>query len=403
MVGMTKNRKALYVFVFTIATILGLLIFNVYPTILNTYTSITNRNKFRPYPDCEVTLNNILVPFCWPGFEIPKGTGGRFVVIEPLLENYSKILGGIFTVQGLVNFGLVMLCVVPLVVAWRADRRLDKQLERRFTSGVVWLLGGSIAILCFLVFGWSAWRSLFASGDFMAVFLRTIMFVILRVPLTFGLGLLMALIITSPGLPMRNFWRLVLFVPWAASSVAILTSLIWQFFFREQGTINQLLNLLFGIEGPVWLNNPITAFGIILLVDIWYSYPFFMIAILGAMASIPNDSYEAADIDGASYWQQLRSITLPLIRPAILPALVLTSITAFQMFGTVWAITQGGPTAGAGKPGATELVMIYGWKQIFQLQNYGTATAFATIIFLILFVATIWSLRVSQLTRGAYE
>jgi arabinogalactan oligomer/maltooligosaccharide transport system permease protein len=403
MVGMSKNRKAFYVFIFTIATILGLLIFNVYPTILNTYTSITNRNKFRPYPDCTVILNKVLVPFCWPGFEIPKGTGGKFVIIDPLRENYSKILGDVFTIPGLVNFGLVLLCIVPMIIAWRADRRLDKQLERRFSSGVVWLLGGSIALLCFLVFGWSAWRALLNSGDFMAVFLRTILFVILRVPLTFGLGLLMALIVTSPGLPLRNFWRLVLFIPWAASSVAILTSLIWQFFFREQGTINQLLNLLFGIDGPVWLNNPLTAFGIILLVDIWYSYPFFMIAILGAMAAIPNDAYEAADIDGANYWQQLKSITLPLIRPAILPALVLTSITAFQMFGTVWAITQGGPTAGAGKPGATELVMIYGWKQIFQLQNYGAATAFATIIFIILFIATIWSLRVSRLTRGAYE
>jgi arabinogalactan oligomer/maltooligosaccharide transport system permease protein len=403
MVGMSKNRKALYVFLFTFATVLGLLIFNIYPTILNTYTSITNRNKFRPYPDCEVTLNNILVPFCWPGFEIPRGTGGKFVIIEPLIDNYSKILGDVFTVDGLVNFGLVLLCFVPMVVAWRLDRRYNQQLERRFSSGIVWLVGGSIAILCFLVFGFSAWRFLLNSGDFMAVLLRTILFVILRVPLTFVLGLLMALIVTSPGLPMRNFWRLVLFVPWAASSVAILTSLIWQFFFREQGTINQILDLLFGIQGPVWLNNPLTAFGIILLVDIWYSYPFFMIAILGAMAAISDDAYEAAEIDGATYWDQLKSITLPLIRPAILPAIVLTSITAFQMFGTVWAITQGGPTAGAGKPGATELVLVYGYKQIFQLQNYGTATAFATIIFIMLFIVTIWSLRVSRLTRGVNE
>jgi len=403
MVGMSNRRKALYVFIFIFATMLGLLIFNVYPTILNTYTSITNRNKFRPYPDCDVTLNNVLVPFCWPGFDIPQGTGGKFVIIEPLKENYSKILGDVFTVPGMVNFGLVLLCIVPIVVAWRADRRFDQQIERRFSRGVVWLLGGSIAILCLLVFGFSAWRFLFNSGDFMAVLLRTIIFVILRVPLTFGIGFLMALIVTSPGLPVRNFWRLVLFIPWAASSVAILTSLIWQFFFREQGTINQVLDLLFNIKGPVWLNNPFTAFGVILLVDIWYSYPFFMIAILGAMAAIPNDSYEAAEIDGASYWDQLRNITMPLIRPAILPAIVLTSITAFQMFGTVWAITQGGPTAGAGKPGATELVLVYGYKQIFQLQNYGSATAFATIIFVLLFIATMISLRVSRLTRGVNE
>ena len=156
MVGMSKNRKAFYVFIFTIATILGLLIFNVYPIILNTYTSITNRNKFRPYPDCTVILNKVLVPFCWPGFEIPKGTGGKFVIIDPLRENYSKILGDVFTIPGLVNFGLVLLCIVPIIIAWRADRRLDKQLERRFSSGVVWLLGGSIALLCFLVFGWGA-------------------------------------------------------------------------------------------------------------------------------------------------------------------------------------------------------------------------------------------------------
>ena len=71
------------------------------------------------------------------------------------------------------------------------------------------------------------------------------------------------------------------------------------------------------------------------------------------------------------------------------------------MFGTVWAMTQGGPTAGAGKPGATELVMIYAYKQIFQQQNFGTATAFATVIFIFLFAATLYSLRLTQLTKGA--
>ncbi len=83
-----------------------------------------------------------------------------------------------------------------------------------------------------------------ATGDFVAVVLKTIAFVILRVPFTFALGLMLALIVSSPGLPMKSFWRVVLFIPWAASSVAILTSLVWQFFFREQGTINQLLSFI---------------------------------------------------------------------------------------------------------------------------------------------------------------
>ena len=128
-----------------------------------------------------------------------------------------------------------------------------------------------------------------------------------------------------------------LFIPWAASSVAILMALVWQFIFREQGLINQILLNILSIQGPVWLNNPIYAFGIVVLVDVWFSYPFFMVAILGALAGIPTELYEAAEVDGASWWDQLRSITLPLIRPAVLPAAVLTSITAFQMFGTAWA------------------------------------------------------------------
>jgi arabinogalactan oligomer/maltooligosaccharide transport system permease protein len=404
MVGMSGRRKTLYVLLFTFPTLLGLLIFNIYPTILNTYTSVTNRNKFRPYPDCDLVLNNILVPYCWPAFEgnIPKGTGQPFVIVEPLLANYQKILGDLLNVKGIVNLLLFAACVVPLIAAYQVDKRLEKQMERKIGSGVVWLIAILLAFAILVGFGLSAWNNLIASGDFVSVVLKTIAFVILRVPFTFALGLLLALIVSSPGLPFKSFWRVVLFIPWAASSVAILTSLVWQFFFREQGTINQLLAVVLPNFTPIaWLRDPLYAFGIIILVDVWYSYPFFMVAILGAMSAIPNEVYEAAEIDGASYWTQLRNITLPLIRPAILPALVLTSITAFQMFGTVWAITQGGPTAGAGKPGATELVMVYAYKQVFQSQNYATATAFATVVFIFLFAATLYSLRLTRLTKGA--
>jgi arabinogalactan oligomer/maltooligosaccharide transport system permease protein len=178
--------------------------------------------------------------------------------------------------------------------------------------------------------------------------------------------------------------------------------LIWQFFFREQGTINQVL-ALFGINGPSWLRDPVSAFAIVVLVDTWFSYPFFMIVILGALQAVPRDVYEAAELDGASWWQQLTRITLPLIRPAVLPATVLTSITAFQMFGTVWAITQGGPVNEVGRPGATEFVIVYAYKQIFQTQNYGNATAFAVILFIFLFTVTLYSLRLTRITKGAYE
>jgi arabinogalactan oligomer/maltooligosaccharide transport system permease protein len=127
-----------------------------------------------------------------------------------------------------------------------------------------------------------------------------------------------------------------------------------------------------------------------------------MVSILGALQSIPVELYEAAEVDGAGWWTQLSRITLPLIRPAIMPALVLTSISAFQMFGTAYAITGGGPITDVSKPGATDFVMVYAYKQIFVSQNYGRATAFAVIIFIVLFLATLYSLRLTRITKSAY-
>jgi len=193
-----------------------------------------------------------------------------------------------------------------------------------------------------------------------------------------------------------------LIVPWAASTVAIMMSLVWRFFFQELGTINQLLEAI-GLEGKPWLQDPTWAFAVVIIANVWYSYPFFMVTILGALQSIPVELYEAAEVDGASWWRRLTGITLPLIRPAIIPAIVLSSITTFQMFGTVWAITGGGPTRGAGTPGATEMVMVFAYKQVFQTQAYARMGAFAVIMFIVLFGATLYSLRVSRITRGAYE
>lgn len=407
MVGWSGRRKALTILAFILPTILGLLIFNVYPLLLNTYISFTNRNRFRPNPDCSAGLNDILVPNCWEVFQQggpQQGLGTPYGLADPIYANYANLIGELFNAQAVGALLTIVLAFIPLFVAYRFDRRLETQPSRSIPSWAIWLAG----ILLALVLAWAlnisgAWGDLMSTGDFVVVVLRTVLFVALRVPLAFLAGLLLALIVSSPGLKGETFWRVVLFIPWAASSVAILMALVWQFIFREQGLLNQILDFIFNIQGPVWLNNPIFAFGIVILVDVWFSYPFFMVAILGALAGIPTELYEAAEVDGASWWDQLRSITLPLIRPAVLPAAVLTSITAFQMFGTAWALTQGGPIRGANEPGATEFVMVYAYKQMFVLQNFGKATAFAVIIFIFLFAATLYSLRVTRITKGAYE
>lgn len=404
MVAWSGGRKALTVLLFVAPTLIGVLTFSVYPILFNTYISFTNRNQFHPNPDCSLALTGLLEPTCWGVFKsAPTGVGQPFRLQDPLFANYTDLLGDLFTLPALLALLRLVICIAPLIIAWQVNRRLDKQVTRPLSSGPIWLAGlvGAI-VLAWLLDAPGAYDTLTKTGDFIVVTLRTLLYVAVTMPIIFVVALTYALILNSPFIKARPFFRVVMFVPWAVSVVAIMFSLVWQFFFRQEGTINQLLAAL-GLKGPTWLNDPTLAFLVIVLVQVWYTYPFIMTIILGALQAISPDQYEAADVDGASWWQQLTRITLPLIRPAVLPAIVLSSITTFQLFGTVWAITQGGPSRGAGVPGATELVMVYAFKQVFQTSAYGRMGAYAVIMFLFLFALTLYSLHITRITKGAFE
>jgi arabinogalactan oligomer/maltooligosaccharide transport system permease protein len=401
----TGSRKFWTILAFVGPTILGILLFNIYPILYNTFISFTNRNQFHPTPDCSVRVTSIFEPSCWPVFadNAPRGVGQPYTLQDPIYRNYTDLMGELFTPDGLWALARFLLTLVPLFGASYLNRYFDRQASRPVPSLWVWIGALALAVLLgFLLDLSGAYDVLEGSGDFFIVVFRTILYVIACVPLFFIVGLSLALILNSEHIKFKTFWRGIMIIPWAASSMAVMMALIWQFFFREQGTINQLLRLI-GVNGPTWLNDPLYAFGIVVLVNLWFSYPFFFTVILGALQSIPPEQYEAAEMDGASYWQQLIHITLPLLRPAVLPAVVLSAITTFQMFGTVWAVTRGGPVRGAGQPGATELVMVYAYKQVFQFSAFAKAGAFAVIIFIFLFIATIYSLRISRITKGAYE
>ncbi|MBN2146026.1 MAG: sugar ABC transporter permease [Anaerolineales bacterium] len=405
MVSWSGRRKALTILLFIAPTMIGILLFNIYPIIYNTYISFTNRNQYKPNPDCTVFLTSILEPGCWPVFEQTTGMGTPFTIQDPLFQNYADLLGKIFTSAGLVAVLRLAILFVPLIIAGQVNKYYEKKVTRRVSSMLVWLLGlAGVVLVGALVDAGGALKVLQDSSTFFVVVFRTILFVIITVPINYVFGLVLALVLNSEHIKGRTFFRAVMIIPWAASTMFIIMSLIWQFFFRDQGTVNQLLRII-GLEGKAWLNDPTYAFAIIILVNLWFSFPFCFNIILGSLQSIPADQYEAAEMDGATYWQQLVNITLPLIRPAIVPAIVLSAIGGggFQMFGTVWAITAGGPSRGAGAPGATELVMVYAYKQVFQFNAYAKAGAFAVIIFIFLFIATLYSLRITRITKGAYE
>lgn len=404
MVGWSGRRLAMSILAFIAPTLLGIAVFSIYPLLLNVFISFTDRGKFHPNPDCTQTVWKFMDPVCWGG-NPTQGLATPYDFHDPATKNYTDLLGGLFSKNALVALGVILLALLPLIIAWQVNKYLDRKLIRPVSSGLVWLLG----LLGTLALGWvvnipDQYQMLLNTGDFIMVNVRTILYVLICMPLLFVIGLIMAIILNNSFLKGVTFFRVALIVPWAASTVAIMMTLIWQFFFRQQGTINQVLGTIFsGFKGPVYLNEVGWSWFIVVLVQVWYTYPFFMVTLLGGLQSIPLDLYEAAEVDGASWWKQLLNITLPLLRPVALPIIVLSSLTTYKIDAIIWALTQGGPTAGAGKPGATEFVMVHAYKQIFQTQAYGRMGAFAVILFIFLFAATLYSLRITRITKGAYE
>jgi arabinogalactan oligomer / maltooligosaccharide transport system permease protein len=415
-------RKFFTILLFLAPTLLALLILSVYPITYNVYASLTNRGTFRPRANCEgepvngqevpgieTMITNILQPTCWAVFSgtTVQGRGQFYGFNDPLGASYQNLLGDLVGRDSLISFAKLAAIFAPLGVAFYIRRQLGKQLSPP-TSWWLYPLAALLGYgLWLLLDGSGAVSQLTDTGDFFVVLFRTVLYVLACIPLFFLVGLTLAMILNNKQIKGIGIWRVLLIVPWAVQSY--IAALVWQFFFRgEVGTINQFLSALglFGQgAGPTWLGDPTKpwlAFFAVVVINLWMSYPFFTVIILGALQSIPEDQYEAADVDGANWIDKLTNITLPLLRPAVLPAVVLSSITTFQMFNTVWLVTRGGPSAGAGKPGVTEFVMLYAYR-LFQDQSFGRMGAFAVIVFILLFIATLMSLRVTRITKGAYE
>lgn len=253
------------------------------------------------------------------------------------------------------------------------------------------------------VTGFDNYVRLLSQPDFYVVFGRTVLYAVVCVSFFFVVGLAFALVLNNPAIRGRMIWRTLLILPWAVPTWV--TALVWKFLFHGQfGPINQLLRTA-GLNPPDWLLNGTTAFMAIVIVNIWMSFPFFMLILLGGLQSISSDIYEAAEMDGAGFWRQLFAITLPLLRPVALPAIILSFINTFQLhFNTVWLMTRGGPVTRVGEPGATELLLIWAYNQGFQgAQRFGLVSAFAIVVFIMLAIMTLLYARLTNATRGVYE
>lgn len=220
----------------------------------------------------------------------------------------------------------------------------------------------------------------------------TILWTVSNVSIGVTLGLILALILNTRGLWGKPIYRILLILPWAVPNY--ITALIWKGMFHSQfGVINQIIQL-FGGEPISWFDSWVTSFLAVLATNGWLSFPFMMVVSLGALQSIAADLYEAARVDGAGRWQQFRYVTLPSLKPALVPAVILSVVWTFNMFNIIYLVSQGEPA------GATEILITEAYKIAFEQYRYGYAAAYSVVIFLILLVYGTWQNRVTKATEG---
>ena len=218
---------------------------------------------------------------------------------------------------------------------------------------------------------------LLGHGSFYLTLLVTIAWTVVNVALHVSIGLVLGIALSRPLLRMRAVYRVLLILPWAVPSYV--TALAWKgMFHRQYGAVNAVIRALGG-EPVSWFSHFSTAFAANIATNVWLGFPFMMVVVLGALTSIPKDVLEAAEVDGATRWQRFRLVTLPLLAPALLPAVVLGAVWTFNMFNVVFLVSGGEPD------GTTDILVSEAYRWAFTRDaQYGYAAAYAVLIFLLL-------------------
>ncbi len=251
----------------------------------------------------------------------------------------------------------------------------------------------------------------------------TIVWAIFSTITVFFGGFFQAIVLNSEKVVFRKFWRTILILPWAIP--ALLSQMIFKVMFAETGYVNQVLSQvgiydlltkwgwigqqfdsLSGIQKIFYLgnqniqwftnpNNPTFVRIVLIVVNIWLGFPYFMALMTGVMTSIDKTLYEAADIDGASNGQKLWKITMPLVLYSTAPILIMTFSGNFNNFGVIYFITGGGPNAGnfdKGFAGDTDILISWMYKLTVQESIYNMASVFSVLIFFFVGSVTAWNL-----------
>lgn len=221
---------------------------------------------------------------------------------------------------------------------------------------------------------------------------NTLYFVVVGVPVSIAVSLVAALLLNSTAARFTPFFRTALFAPVVTTVVAV--AVIWRYLFHARyGLINVALDAV-GIAPIDWLGDPNWAMPTIILFAVWKNFGYNMIILLAGLQAIPVDLFEAARIDGASRWQQLRYITLPSLLPTLLMVSILTLSGYFQLFAEPYVMTEGGPLQ------STMSVLYLMFEDGFKWWNLGAASAVAFLLFLLMLSSTFALVRLGRRSQA---
>jgi ABC-type sugar transport system permease subunit len=265
----------------------------------------------------------------------------------------------------------------------------------------------AIAIVAVFPIAWTAWESVhlhdlrmpwlgrpyvgmanyaeaLSSARFWGALAHTALFAAVTVTLELTAGLVLALIVDriTRG---RDLVRTAVLLPWAIPTVVV--ALVWRFLFENPaGLVNDLM-LRLGISSPVWFADATAAWVPLMLADAWKMTPFVAVLLLAGLQTIDPSLYEAARMDGATWGRQLTAITLPLLRPALLVALIFRVLDAFRVFDVIYVMTGGGPGT------ATEPIALLTFSVLLQNLRFGFGAALSIIVFAASFVLAVACIR----------
>lgn len=231
--------------------------------------------------------------------------------------------------------------------------------------------------------------------NFYAVFLKTVIWTVVNVFFHVVIGVFLALLLNQQ-IRGKSIYRTLLILPWAIPQYIV--ALTWRGMFNyEYGSINLVITKYLSLPAVEWLKSPTEAFIACILTNVWLGFPFMMVVALGALQSIPHELYEAADMDGASWYHKLRHITIPLIKPVMIPAITLGIVWTFNNLNIIWLVSNGGEPSDQ-----THILISFVYKAAFNLYRYGYAAALSVVIFLFLLFFSLYFMKRTKVAETTY-